>query len=166
MNKKILTVSIILFLSILLVAGCSTKEPSITPTPLPTPTPPVAELPSSDIPPDRGTDFISAEEVKAKLEAGFNLVVVDCRSTREYKKSHIVGSLSVPEESMTGSYDYSSFDGYDEIVTYWAWEHETYSARAVQKLIEAGYLNAKAIIGGLAALREAGFPVEGTSHEN
>jgi rhodanese-related sulfurtransferase len=32
--------------------------------------------------------------------------------------------------------------------------------------MEAGYSNAKAIEGGLQAWKAAGFPVEGTNHEN
>jgi rhodanese-related sulfurtransferase len=36
----------------------------------------------------------------------------------------------------------------------------------VQKLIAAGYSNAKALEGGIVAWKAAGFLVEGTEHEN
>ena len=59
---------------------------------------------------------IGVGEVKAKLDAGANLVIVDSREKTSYDQSHIAGAISIPLASMAESY--SSLDGYDEIVTY------------------------------------------------
>ncbi|GAG11355.1 unnamed protein product, partial [marine sediment metagenome] len=58
----------------------------------------------------------SAEEVKAQLDAGINLVIVDSRPKTSYAQSHITGAISIPEHTMAEPY--SDLDGYDEIVTY------------------------------------------------
>ena len=104
------------------------------------------------------------EEVKAKLDAGSNIVIIDSRSKEFYNRSHIVGAISFPLDDMAEPYD--SLDGYDEIITYCRCPDEQYSARAVRELMLAGFSNAKTIEGGLDAWKEAGFPVAGTDHGN
>ncbi len=61
---------------------------------------------------------ISVGEVKARLDAGSNIVIVDNRSERSYEISHIAGAIFMP----VGEIDqrYSELSGYDEIVTYCA----------------------------------------------
>ena len=59
---------------------------------------------------------VSVEALKAELDAGANLVIVDSRSESEYDQSHIAGAISVPSGTMAEPY--SDLDGYDEIVTY------------------------------------------------
>ncbi len=95
MNRKIAITSILLLLGVLLVGGRSPPLPS---TYLP-------EVPR-----------IGVEEVKAKLDTGSNIVIVDSRSKTSYDQSHIVGAISIPITTMAEPYDY--LDGYDEIITY------------------------------------------------
>jgi len=59
---------------------------------------------------------INVYEVKKKLDAGSNIVIVDSRHTTEYEAVHIVGAISIPEEEM--SEPYSNLDSYDWIITY------------------------------------------------
>ncbi len=59
---------------------------------------------------------ISPEAVKAKLDAGSNLVIVDTRSKAEYEKTHIAGAISIPLETITQRY--RELNGYNEIVSY------------------------------------------------
>lgn len=59
---------------------------------------------------------ISVEDLKVKLDAGFNIVIVDSQPDLNYKISHIVGAISIPLETMTAPY--ANLDGYDEIITY------------------------------------------------
>lgn len=54
--------------------------------------------------------------VKAKLDAGFNLVIVDTRSKAEYEQAHVAGAISIPLETLTQRY--RELNGYNEIVTY------------------------------------------------
>ncbi|MEE8470520.1 MAG: rhodanese-like domain-containing protein, partial [Dehalococcoidia bacterium] len=57
-----------------------------------TPTPTIPIINPVEIP------RISAEELKAKLDAGSNIVIVDSRSAAAYEQSHIVGAISIPAE--------------------------------------------------------------------
>ncbi len=72
---------------------------------------------------------ISADEVKAKLDAGANIVIVDARSKTSYETEHIVGAISIPEGDLTDANNnplspeeiaqrYSDLQSYDEIITY------------------------------------------------
>ncbi len=180
MNRKIVMIGAFLILGMLLVASCLPTESSTTPTPSPTPTPTPTPTPSpvptptptptpsgAELPPSSYLPTIpriSVEEVKAKLDAGSNIVIIDSRSEEFYDRSHIVGAISFPLDDMAEPYD--SLDGYDEIITYCHCPDEQYSARAVRELMLAGFSNAKAIEGGLEAWKEAGFPVAGTDHGN
>jgi len=84
------------------------------PTLTPTPTPPSTEsIPSTYLP---EVPRISVEEVKAKLDAGSNIVIVDSRSNTSYEQSHITGAVSLPLADMAEPYD--DLDGYDEVMTY------------------------------------------------
>ncbi len=126
MNRKIMIIGALLLLAILLVVGCSPKESSITsppetadvskenPSTSLSETPRGTELPPSFYLPE--VLRISVQEVKAKLDAGANIVIVDSRSKTEYDQSHIVGAISLPFETMAAPY--SELDGYDEIITY------------------------------------------------
>jgi len=59
---------------------------------------------------------ITAEQVKQRLDAGVNLVIVDVRSTEEYEKLHIAGALFIPWEEIAERQ--SELYPYDEVVTY------------------------------------------------
>ncbi len=41
-------------------------------------------------------EFVEPQEVKAALDAGANLVIVDVRSERAYKYGHIPGAINIP----------------------------------------------------------------------
>jgi rhodanese-related sulfurtransferase len=67
-------------------------------------------------------------EVKAKLDEGSNIVVVDVRSKAAYDMDHIVGSISIPLSDLFDaqgnplsseviSQRYSDLQRYDEIIT-------------------------------------------------
>ncbi len=110
MNKKIVTISALLLLGIVLVASCSSKESSTTSPE----TPPRTELPPSFFLPE--VERIGVEEVKAKLDAGSNIVIIDSRSKTSYEQAHIAGAISIPVKTMAEPYN--DLDGYDEIITY------------------------------------------------
>jgi len=96
----------------------------------PTPISPITELSTvtSPTPDSPGTESfinnsylpevprISVEEVKAKMDGGVNMVIVDSRFAQIYELNHIAGAISLPALDMVGPYDY--FDGYDEIIFY------------------------------------------------
>ena len=71
-------------------------------------------LPSSSYLPE--VPRIGIEEVKAKLDAGSNIMIVDSRSKASYDRSHIAVAISIPLADMAGPY--SDLASYDEIIFY------------------------------------------------
>ncbi len=71
---------------------------------------------SAPIPSPPDIPRISPGEVKALLDAGSNIVIVDTRSRGEYERVHIAGAISIPLEETAQRY--RELQGYDEIVTY------------------------------------------------
>ena len=59
---------------------------------------------------------ISAAELKMKIDAASNLLVVDVRSKEEYENMHITGSISLPLEEINQRYN--ELKDYKQIVTY------------------------------------------------
>ncbi len=71
---------------------------------------------SAPIPSPPDIPRISPGEVKALLDAGSNLVIVDTRSREEYERVHVAGAISIPLEETAQRY--RELQGYDEVVTY------------------------------------------------
>ncbi len=94
-------------LAIILVATGIIASRSFRTDSYPTPTP-SAFLP--EIP------RISVEEVKAKLDTGSNMVIVDTRSRGEYERARIAGAISIPLGESARRY--RELQRYDEIITY------------------------------------------------
>ena len=67
---------------------------------------------------------IRVEDVKAKLDAGSNIVIVDSRTKMAYDRNHIAGAISIPLSDLTTisseeiTQRYSDLHLYDEIITY------------------------------------------------
>lgn len=58
---------------------------------------------SAAAPPDYPVDFISVEELKARLDRRDPAVVIDVRTRPEYKARHIAGARSIPLRSIRES---------------------------------------------------------------
>ncbi len=105
----------IVVIGIIASQGDGNRPTSSTP-----PIPGLSEIPrGTELPPSSflpGVPRISAEEVKAKWDAGANIVFVDSRSRTDYEKSHIAGAISIPIPIMAEPY--SDINGYDEIIAY------------------------------------------------
>jgi len=59
---------------------------------------------------------ISAQELKARLDRGETIVIVDTRSAAEYEFKHIAGAISVPSLAVETPLDETPLD--QEIVLY------------------------------------------------
>ncbi len=59
---------------------------------------------------------VSAAEVKAKLDKGANIVIVDTRDIEAYQRTRIAGSISIPFEDI--SWRQGELRHYWEIFTY------------------------------------------------
>jgi len=68
--------------------------------------------------PDSGSDVprISLEQVKEKLDAGVDIVIVDVRSKEDFDEGRITGAISIPWEEMEARYTELPRD--KEIITY------------------------------------------------
>lgn len=79
----------------------------------------VWELESDELPPSSFMPEIprvSVRRVKAKLDSGENILIIDSRAAKYYEKSHIAGAMLLPLEDMAALYD--DLSAFDEIVTY------------------------------------------------
>ncbi|MFC1913445.1 rhodanese-like domain-containing protein [Chloroflexota bacterium] len=54
--------------------------------------------------------------MKAKLDAGASIIIIDSRPGIDYNESHIFPSISMPLADMAEPY--SDLDRYEEIITY------------------------------------------------
>lgn len=123
MKSKILMQVAVLLAAVLLFAGCGGADVSTTPTGAPDTT--VGATPTGATEPAA----ITIDELRAKLDAGVNIVLVDSRSTRSYDRGHIAEAVSVPledlqdddgnalpAEELNQRYDY--LRGFEEIIIY------------------------------------------------
>lgn len=73
--------------------------------------------------------LITADELKAQLDAGVSIAIVDSRSASYYEESHIPGAVSIPlRDMLDGDHDplppeeiallFGYLRSYDRIVTY------------------------------------------------
>ena len=79
---------------------------------------------SGEDPPTTEVTRVSLEDVKAKLDAGSNVVIVDSRAKTAYDRNYIAGAISIPISDMSSlspeeiAQRYSDLHLYDEIITY------------------------------------------------
>jgi hypothetical protein len=68
--------------------------------------------------PDSGSDVprVSLEQLKEKLDAGADIVIVDVRSKEDFDEGHIIGAVSIPWEEIEDHYTELPRD--KEIITY------------------------------------------------
>ncbi len=87
-------------------------------------------------------------------------VLIDVSEPAEYAAAHASGSRSVPLAQIDASTDLPKNKALPLVVVC---PTGSRSARAVASLKKAGFENAQALAGGLAAWREANLPVEKTA---
>ncbi len=111
-------------LVLLILAGCSTPEP--TPTPAPTVAPTSTPEPATVTPPQtessgitlsRDVPRISPEDLKEKMANGEDIMVGDTRAKREYESKRIAGAIWFPSHTVD-SLDELDLD--QEIILYCA----------------------------------------------
>jgi len=103
---------------------------------------------------------ISPELLKAKLDAGLPVVVVDVRSRRSMDEfPHVIpGALVMPEEEIDGRRAEIPRDR--ELVVYCDCPNDVTSARVALKLNREGLERIHALEGGIDAWRALGFPTD------
>jgi len=88
--------------------------------------------------------FIEAQELAEKIDAGESVTVVDARDASHYKRGRIPGSFLVSSQDLQGWIH--RFNASKEIVVVCETGRE--GARLVQRLMEAGFDDAKYLRGG------------------
>jgi rhodanese-related sulfurtransferase len=100
-------------------------------------------------------------DLKSRLDWGQpGLTIIDARDRESFNASHIMGAVSMPVgrlvERALISLEFSR-----DIYVYGETDEET--SDAAVKLREAGYRNVAELIGGLAAWKAVGYPIEANS---
>jgi len=90
---------------------------------------------------------ITAEELKAKLENGEDIILIDVREPHEYEINRIQGSILIPLSRLAE--EVNKLDQTREVVLYCKMGGR--SARAVQFLRELGFTRVKNLAGGIDA---------------
>jgi rhodanese-related sulfurtransferase len=109
-------------------------------------------VPLGDVP------SIDARTLRARLEAGEPIQLVDVRSALEHRASRIAGARSVPLASLADRLDGLALDRARPVVAICLSAHR--SIPAVRLLQERGFEDAAQLTGGMAAWWAARLPTE------
>ncbi|MEB3283540.1 MAG: rhodanese-like domain-containing protein [Lyngbya sp.] len=101
------------------------------------------------------------QDLKSRLDWGEpGLTIIDVRSLEAFNACHILGAIGIPMERLVERVS-ETLEPARDIYIYGETDEET--AQAAAQLREAGYLHVSELIGGLAAWRAVGYPVEAIS---
>jgi len=101
---------------------------------------------------------ISAEELKKKIDAKEDFVLIDVLSKESYEARHVPTSINIPVDEVENRAPTELPDKNKEIVVYCASKTCLASPRAAKKLEEIGYTNVTDFEAGVAGWQEAGYP--------
>jgi rhodanese-related sulfurtransferase len=106
----------------------------------------------------QGFNGVPGATLKAKLDAGEQLFLLDVREPNEYANGHIEGALNIPVRSVPASVDKIPQDKNAQIVVICA--SAVRSGYVVEALAFKGYTNVKHLAAGyVAGWEKAGYPV-------
>ena len=106
------------------------------------------------------TDTVTREELKAKMDRGEDVVLVDALSPEHYASSHLPGAVNLPYEFVDEAERVLPDKG-AEIVVYCMNEGCSASGEEARELTEMGYRNVRHYAAGKQDWMHAGLPVEG-----
>ncbi len=107
---------------------------------------------------------ITREQLKAKLDAGEDLVLLDVLSPESYRQQHLPGAINIPFDKLDAEH-LADLPKEKEIVVYCASFACTASPTAARMLEEMGFTQVTDYEGGLEDWREAGYAVHhGDAH--
>nr|WP_281354677.1 rhodanese-like domain-containing protein [Roseospira navarrensis] len=110
----------------------------------------------------RGVPFVPPKDLKARMDRGDDLLVVDVRSPREFtgRHGHVPGSVNVPLNEIgprlqaLGGADPEVFD----TPVYVMCQTASRAAHAARVMKKTGFRNLAVVSGGVSAWRGQGFP--------
>ncbi len=99
----------------------------------------------------------NVDQVKARLDKGEKLLIVDVREESEYARDHLPGSIHIGKGVIERDVEQKLPDTAAEIILYCGGGFRSaLSADALQKM---GYRNVLSMDGGIRVWREKGFPL-------
>jgi len=103
---------------------------------------------------------LEINELKARLDRGEDLCVLDIRSSDEYtgELGHIAGSLNIPQDQLGERQ--AELDKWLEKPIAIICRTERRSTKAAQLLSSKGFVDVRVVHGGMTAWNQAGLPVE------
>ncbi len=101
---------------------------------------------------------VEAEALRAEIEAGTAPVVLDVRSTREYRDGHVPGAAHLPFQSTWTRREELPASLDEPIVVYC--EHGPRAALARFGLESLGYRDVRMLTGHMSRWRADGLPLE------
>lgn len=104
-------------------------------------------------------EFIEPVELKAKMDGGAALLVVDARNPDEFAACHIPGARNAPVADMPKGLEQIAAAKPDLVVT--TCGSTGRGEKAAQVLAENGFEHVAVLRGGLAAWRNAGYDAIG-----
>ena len=100
---------------------------------------------------------VTAEEVKQALDAKEDITIVDVRTTEEYKKGHLDGSLLLPVDAVLEQVASLLRDKKKKLYVYCL--SGSRSMQATDILLKLGYMKVFNMTSGLLAWRTKGYPL-------
>ncbi|MBK9305349.1 MAG: rhodanese-like domain-containing protein [bacterium] len=104
---------------------------------------------------------IDAWDLKAALDRGENVVVVDARSPEAFATEHIPGAISLPHRTMSAETT-ASLDRSAVVVTYCDGIGCNASTKGALNMVRLGF-RVKELMGGLDWWKRDGHPTEGAA---
>lgn len=103
---------------------------------------------------------ISRDELKAKLDAGESLAIVEALPEEYYRKAHLPGALLLPHDQVDALAPRLLPDKTATVVVYCANLPCQNSTIAAERLVELGYADVREYAEGKQDWLDAGYPIE------
>lgn len=128
MNKKVILIIVILFAMLLI--SCTLDSPD---------EPGLPDTSASEDTSDPIYQKISAEDLKAKMDSGDDIIIIDVRKLDEFEAGHIKGAINIPYRTISSEPPEELDDIDAEIIVYCLTGGQ--SIQAAKRLINMGYTN-------------------------
>jgi rhodanese-related sulfurtransferase len=103
---------------------------------------------------------IGCEELRAKLDGGEPVVIVDALPPMSFAHSHLPGAINLPPSRVDTEAGRRLPERGAEIVVYCANPECEDSVETAERLVALGYSNVRHFPGGKNEWRERGYPLE------
>ncbi len=114
---------------------------------------------------DESLEFIEPAELKAKMDGGAAVLVVDARNPDEFAARHIPGARNVPVADMPQGLEQIAAAKPNLVVT--TCGSSGRGEKAARVMAQNGFAHVAVLRGGLAAWRNAGYDaIDGADKQN